>query len=209
MIISHLILVEIDTDSSTITLKTKDIKNLRFDYYSSAKYIKSFAICTNSKHLALRIKSGIEALILDDMIHDYNGAIYNISAISKLVKGCNFYKSEIPGIEIIKNIKSLENVEIPHIDTYNGIMEFYDKYNLVIDQIDELLNNGAELSKNNRKEQPSIIHNRTLPILDQLNFDWVYNKGNDIVFDNIGLSRWRREGRFPEHRRLIEIKYFR
>ncbi|WP_312330575.1 hypothetical protein [Sphingobacterium sp.] len=209
MIISHVILVEINTDSSTIALKVKDLKSVKFDYYSNAKYNKSFAVCTNSKHLALSIKSGIEALVLDDIINDYNGAIYNMSALSKLVRGCNFYKSEIPSIEIIKNVKTLEKVEIPQIDTYKGIMEFYDNCNLVIAQIDELLYNGAEFSKNNRKEQPSIIHNRNLPILDQLNFDWVYNKDSDIVFDNIGLAKWRREGRFPEHRRLIEMKYFR
>ena len=110
MIISHLILVEIDTDSSTIALKMKDLTSLKFDYYSRSNYIKSFAICTHSKHLALSIKSGIEALILDDIINDYNGAIYNISALSKLVRGCNFYKSEIPSIEIIKNIKTLETL---------------------------------------------------------------------------------------------------
>ena len=72
MIISHLILVEIDTDSSTIALKIKDLKSLKFDYYSRSNYIKSFAICTHSKHLALSIKSGLEALILDDMINDSN-----------------------------------------------------------------------------------------------------------------------------------------
>ncbi len=209
MVISHLLLVEIDTDSSTIALKIKDLKSLKFDYYSRSNYIKSFAICTHSKHLALSITSGIEALILDYMINDFNGTTYSMSALNKVVKGCNFYKSEIPSIEIIKNIKTLENVEIPQIDTYKGIMEFYDNCNLLIAQIDELLNNGAEFSKNNRKEQPSIIHNRNLPILDQLNFDWVYNKDNDIVFDNNGLAKWRREGRFPEHRRLIEMKYFR
>lgn len=208
MIVSHLILVEIDTDSSTIALKLKDFKNLRLDSYSRGKYRKSFAVCTNSKHLALSIKSGIEALLLDYMINDYNGAIYSISALSKIVKGCNFYKSEIPSIEIIKNIKHLANIEIPDIDTHNGTREFYDNYNLVINQIDELINNGAEFSKNNRKDQISIIHNLNLAILDQLNFDWVYNKDNNIVFDNIGLVRWKREGRFPEHRRLIEMKYF-
>lgn len=209
MIISHVILVEIDTDSSTIALKIKDLKSVKFDYYSRKEYVKSFAICTDSKFLASSIKSGIEALILDDIINDFNGAIYNMSALSKLVRGCNFYKSEIPSIEIIKNVKTLEKVEIPQIDTYKGMMEFYDNCNVVIAQIDELLYNGAEFSKNNRKEQPSIIHNRNLPILDQLNFDWVYNKDSDIVFDNIGLAKWRREGRFPEHRRLIEMKYFR
>lgn len=208
MIVSHLILVEIDTERSTIALKIKDLKGLKFDYYSRSNYIKSFAICTNSKHLALSIKSGIEALLLDYMINDYNGAIYSISALSKIVKGCNFYKSEIPSIEIIKNIKHLANIEIPDIDTHNGTREFYDNYNLVINQIDELINNGAEFSKNNRKDQISIIHNRNLAILDQLNFDWVYNKDNNIVFDNIGLVRWKREGRFPERRRLIEMKYF-
>lgn len=209
MIVSHLILVEIDTERSTIALKLKDLKSLRLDTYSCGKYRNSFVVCTNTKHLALSIKSGLEALILDDIINDFSGAIYNISALSKLVRGCNFYKSEIPSIEIVKNIKSLENVEIPEIDTHKGMMEFYDNCKLVIDKIDELISNGAEFSKNSRKEQISIIHDRNLPILDQLNFDWVYNKDNNIVFDNTGLSRWRREGRFPEHRRLIEIKYFR
>ncbi|MGJ1412754.1 hypothetical protein ACR78Z_24070 [Sphingobacterium thalpophilum] len=209
MIISHLILVEIDTDSSTIALKIKDLKSLKLDKYFNANYSKSFAICTDSKDLALSIKSGIEALILDDMLSDYNGTIFNISALSKLVRGCNFYKSEIPRIEIIKNITALKNIEIPEIDTFKGMKEFYNNCNLVIDKVDELINNGAEFSKNSRRDQISIIHNRNLPILDQLNFDWVYNKDNNIIFDNTGLTRWRREGRFPEHRRLIEMKYFR
>jgi len=209
MIVSHLILVEIDTDNSTIALKLKDLKSLRLDNYSRGNYRKSFAICTNSKHLALGIKSGIEALILDDILGDYNGTIFNISALSKLVRGCNFYKSEIPSIEIVKNIKHLENFDIPDIDTHNGTKEFYDNYNLIINQIDELISNRAEFSKNNKKDQISIIHNQNLPILDQLNFDWVYNKGNNIVFDNIGLAKWKRGGRFPTHRRLIEMKYFR
>jgi len=209
MVISHLILVEIDTDSSTIALKIKDLKSLKLDNYSRGKYRKSFAICTNNKHLALNIKSGIEALLLDSMINDFNGTTYSISALNKVVKGCNFYKSEIPGIEIIKNIKDLANFEIPNLDTHSGIREFYDNYNLIINQIDEIISNGAEFSKNNRKDQISLIHNRNLPILDQLNFDWIYNKNNNIIIDNFGLSRWKREGRFPEHRRLIEIKYFR
>ena len=209
MIITHTILVEIDTDNSTIALKIKDLKSLRLNKYSSLRYNKSFAICTSNKHLAVSIKSGIEALILNDMINDYNGTIYSISALSKVVTGCNFYKSEIPDIEIIKNIKALANFEIPEIDTHTGIMEFYDNCNLIIKQIDELISNGAEFSKNSRKDQISIIHNRNLPVLDQLNYDWVYNKDNNVVFDNTGLARWRREGRFPEHRRLIEIKYFR
>lgn len=209
MNITHIVLVEIDTDSSTIVLKTKDLKSIKFGSYSHTKYGKSFAICTNTKHLAVSIKSGIEALLVDDLINDYNGAIYSISALSKVVKGCNFYKSEIPNVEIIKNIKDLANIKIPDIDTYEGAREFYDNYNLIITQIDELISNGAEFSKNNRKDQISIIHNRNLPILDQLKFDWVYNKDNSIVFDNNGLARWRREGRFSEHRRLIEIKYFR
>ncbi|MDF2517455.1 MAG: hypothetical protein K0R59_2751 [Sphingobacterium sp.] len=209
MNISHLILIEIDTDRSTIALKTKDIQSLKFDYYSRKEYIKSFAICTDSKFLAASIKSGLEALLFNYMIENFNGIKYSISALDKVIKGCNFYKSEIPGIEIIKNIKDLANFEIPNLDTHNGIREFYDNYNLIINQIDEIISNGAEFSKNNRKDQISIIHNRNLPILDQLNFDWVYNKDNNIVFDNIGLARWKREGRFPEHRRLIEMKYFR
>lgn len=209
MIITHIILVEIDTDNSTIALKIKDLKSLKLNKYSSLQYNKSFAICTSNKHLAVSIKSGIEALILNNMINDYNGTIYSISALSKVVTGCNFYKSEIPDIEIIKNIKALANIKIPDIDTYEGAIEFYDNYNLIITQIDELISNGAEFSKNNRKDQISIIHNRNLPILDQLNFDWIYNKDNNVVFDNTGLARWRREGRFSEHRRLIEIKYFR
>lgn len=209
MNISHLILVEIDTDRSTIALKIKDLKSLKFDYYSRKEYVKSFAICTDSKFLAASIKSGLEALLFNYMIENFNGIKYSISALDKVIKGCNFYKSEIPGIEIIKNIKDLANFEIPNLDTHNGIREFYDNYNLIINQIDEIISNGAEFSKNNRKDQISIIHNRNLPILDQLNFDWVYNKDNNIVFDNIGLARWKREGRFPEHRRLIEMKYFR
>lgn len=209
MNITHIVLVEIDTDNSTIVLKTRDLKSIKLGNNSHTKYGKSFAICTNTKHLAVSIKSGIEALIVDDLINDYNGAIYNISALSKVVKGCNFYKSEIPSVEIIKNIKDLENIKIRDIDTYEGTIEFYDNYNLIITQIDELINNGAKFSKNSRKDQISIIHNRNLPILDQLNFDWVYNKDNNVVFDNTGLTRWRREGRFSEHRRLIEMKYFR
>ncbi|WP_159732051.1 hypothetical protein [Sphingobacterium sp. 18053] len=209
MIISHVILVEIDTDSSTIALKIKDLKSVKFDYYSNAKYNKSFAVCTNSKHLALSIKSGIEALILDDIIENFNGAKYSISALDKVIRGCNFYKSEIASIEIIKNIKVLENVEIPQIDTYNGALKFYKNCDLIMKQIDELLYNGAKFSKNNRKDGKSIIHNRNLPILDQLNLEWVYNKDNDIVFDNIGLAKWKREGQFKHYRRVIEMKYFR
>lgn len=209
MNISHLILVEIDTDRSTIALKTKDLQSLKVDYYSRKEYIKSFAICTDSKFLAASIKSGLEALLFNYMIENFNGIKYSISALDKVFKGCNFYKSEIPNIEITKNIKDLENVEIREIDTYNGTLEFYKNCELIMKQIDELLYNGAKFSKNSRKDQKSIIHNRNLPILDQLNLDWVYNKDNDIVFDNIGLAKWKREGRFKLYRRTIEIKYFR
>ena len=204
---THLVFILVDDAKSNIVLKSSE-----FTYYDKAKYgnynqDRSFIVTCSNAALARKIRSGLDAVVFDDLCSGISYIAYNIDSLYKLQDLAEVYDEYLKGVGV-KKFADMAPYENSKMDYIYHSLNFFKVYNEIIRQLDELIDGGAYFEKVDKKEIRSIIHGRNLAILNEVKIPWAYNENGNVVIDYSGLVEWKSLGVYISHRQLVEIKYF-
>ncbi|SKC08011.1 hypothetical protein SAMN05660841_04083 [Sphingobacterium nematocida] len=210
MKITHIVLIIIDTERNTIELLIREFVNFKAHaLLNKPSTSKTIAVTTNSVNLAKNIRSGIEAILFNEVVGQGNSSVaYSLGALPKVVEILNVFQANIKEVEVIKDLNSLLLFEDGKLENLKAATSFYKNFEIVTNQIDTLIKDGALFDKRRKSEIISIIYDRNLKILDELSLAWIYNRDNNIVINYSEIVKWKVNGSYPECRQLVEMRYF-
>lgn len=207
MTITHLVLILVNDFKGFFKIETKDFKTYNRFSYENFNMEKSIILgCANGLQ-AKNIKIAIDTLLLNDIFNGLSFLAYKMESFHKAEDLVNLYTKHLKGVAQTNN-NELRHLEFNKYDTVYDSLNFFKLFNEIIRQVDEVIQMGADFEKVNKAGVKSIIHNRNLEILNNLQLNWIYNEGHNIIIDYSGIIEWKALGVYTTHRRLVEIKYF-
>lgn len=204
---TNIVLVLVDRHTKSLRFINSSFDS--FDRFKYSKYDQDLSILIGCSNIvvARAIKTSLEAICFQDLSKNVSQTQFDAQAIHKVKDILGVFSKHLNTVKLL-TFDSVKEYEGSRNELLYFSLNFFKVFDEIIRQIDELIEGGAEFEKVKKVAIKSIIYNRTLNILNEVNLSWVYNSNGNIIIDYSGLIEWKSIGVFPTHRRLVELKYF-
>lgn len=197
---------------------TTELKS-RVSKYGIIDMEASFVYSSDNKALIQGVKNGLNAYLSNHylspgIIGVGSSEFFDVKSIDKCKYLLNIYMKELINIKFNGSLFDyLSSLDLypERSKQFKSESEFWDRHKKLIDQIHSSIMDSLSFITFDKRDNYYVLSNidtRNIDIKNIPIFEWVHVKNNEILFDIDVINVWKKDGRYNDVRRIIEMRFF-